>query len=772
MVHIRRDREMKKKIISYLLLASLAITTVACQSGGEEDSVDSVSESVFLEDEKSEFIYKSEVENLEHEENMYFSISGLFGTQYVAVGEQVQQDTGELRNFIQIVDLETNSISEIELGNLLNWGYTDKLYQDANGNVHLLIYNFTETREEIESIQLVTIDSSGTELSNLDLTKQMEEIEAESGNAVISSMVSDEFGNIYLAFEQFILGLDENGEERFRFISDDRIETMNLSSDGQLYYSSKGNQTSIHLLDKETGSLEESYSENYFTHLGSVMYLEENQFTYSDGSNCYVYDLETKENTLLFQWRESVLVGNSIQDIVVKDENTIYALEGFTGIMETSLITLTKTERSQEGEKANLILATMDLPLEVENTIQAFNTSNQEYQIIVQEYIDDELLFFSYNPEEVIAASERLLIDVTSISPPDMILFSGYASTEQAILESGALVDLSSYLEERGYTQEVFVEGVYEHLFMDEKLYYLPDYFGISTQVADSRIVGEDPGWSLEEALEIANELPEGTEFRYNATKENVLMTLLADTYGDFVDENTATANFNSDAFRSLLRLANESPLESRMDGDEKQNMIQDGTLLLDRVGIDSLYEFQLIDATFGDIPYTAIGHIGVEGNGAKIYTGGDSVAIHSESKYKEATVDFIIALLEEDTRNGFSILQEEYEKIVAREMTASYEQDSNGDTLLDDQGNPVQKAKITYNYTNGFQVDVYAATEEDLATFEILLQGISTESTSNDSAIYSIVREEAASYFSGQKSLDEVIDIIQNRVTLYLEEQ
>ncbi len=40
------------------------------------------------------------------------------------------------------------------------------------------------------------------------------------------------------------------------------------------------------------------------------------------------------------------------------------------------------------------------------------------------------------------------------------------------------------------------------------------------------------------------------------------------------------------------------------------------------------------------------------------------------------------------------------------------------------------------------------------------------------DDFVYDIVKEESAFYFAGEKSLDEVIKIIQKRVNLYLEEK
>ena len=61
--------------------------------------------------------------------------------------------------------------------------------------------------------------------------------------------------------------------------------------------------------------------------------------------------------------------------------------------------------------------------------------------------------------------------------------------------------------------------------------------------------------------------------------------------------------------------------------------------------------------------------------------------------------------------------------------------------------------------------------TEEDRETLKILLEYL--DSLPDDNApLYRIVYEEARTYFSGDKTLDEVIDVIQNRATLYLQEK
>ena len=55
--------------------------------------------------------------------------------------------------------------------------------------------------------------------------------------------------------------------------------------------------------------------------------------------------------------------------------------------------------------------------------------------------------------------------------------------------------------------------------------------------------------------------------------------------------------------------------------------------------------------------------------------------------------------------------------------------------------------------------------------TLEILLEHLEPL-LDDDIPLYRIAYTEARTYFSGDKSLDEVIDVIQKRATLYLQEK
>jgi hypothetical protein len=67
-------------------------------------------------------------------------------------------------------------------------------------------------------------------------------------------------------------------------------------------------------------------------------------------------------------------------------------------------------------------------------------------------------------------------------------------------------------------------------------------------------------------------------------------------------------------------------------------------------------------------------------------------------------------------------------------------------------------------------EVFYYPATQEDIKTIKQLIEGIKITKTENRN-ISVILQEEAEAYFSGQKSAEEVAEIVENRIRTYIAE-
>jgi hypothetical protein len=67
-------------------------------------------------------------------------------------------------------------------------------------------------------------------------------------------------------------------------------------------------------------------------------------------------------------------------------------------------------------------------------------------------------------------------------------------------------------------------------------------------------------------------------------------------------------------------------------------------------------------------------------------------------------------------------------------------------------------------------EMSITGATDDEVAEFLAIVEK-ADELLYMDTAVQKIIEEEVAPYFRGQKSVEEVADIIQSRVDIYLKE-
>ena len=80
-----------------------------------------------------------------------------------------------------------------------------------------------------------------------------------------------------------------------------------------------------------------------------------------------------------------------------------------------------------------------------------------------------------------------------------------------------------------------------------------------------------------------------------------------------------------------------------------------------------------------------------------------------------------------------------------------------------------MKEPKTTWGYDD-FQIEIYAATQEEVAAVRELIETVET-SYQYDTQLNTIIEEETAAFFEGQKSAKDVADIIQSRVQIYINE-
>ena len=103
--------------------------------------------------------------------------------------------------------------------------------------------------------------------------------------------------------------------------------------------------------------------------------------------------------------------------------------------------------------------------------------------------------------------------------------------------------------------------------------------------------------------------------------------------------------------------------------------------------------------------------------------------------------------------------------------MTMEYRKNANGEFVLDENGEKIPEAKMTYGDSFGNTYDIYAITQDQADKLKELIE-TTTRTLTTDESILSIVEEQAEAFFSGQKTAEEVCRLIKSKANIYVNEQ
>ncbi|CAK4847122.1 unnamed protein product [Aphanomyces euteiches] len=281
----------------------------------------------------------------------------------------------------------------------------------------------------------------------------------------------------------------------------------------------------------------------------------------------------------------------------------------------------------------------------------------------------------------------------------------------------------------------------------------MPSGFSLRAFVGDGDIIGntsiDDKNWTWKEFEQTSKKLGKsGTERRYalaNDPPEVLLQEMIVDKYTEFVDHTAKKAKFDSPLFVGAMQ--------------QIKKMYDDKVMTSEPADIGKQLFYSTVLRSPADLingPHLFFSNPKLlqkpEQKGGTRIIPVSQFAIQANSPVKEQAWKFIAFLLSYDgqslqEREGFSLLKSVNEK------------------QLDEIQEQV-KAE-TYKLPDGKAPKV---TDEEFTQFK---QIISTADNyaDVDGSVISIIGDESRSFFSEQKSAEEVAKLIQNKVTIFLNE-
>ena len=456
------------------------------------------------------------------------------------------------------------------------------------------------------------------------------------------------------------------------------------------------------------------------------------------------------------------------------------------------LFLLTSCGGSQEAEEENVLIYAALNPVtrELENEIGIFNRTHST-KMVIHDYSDeggvDRLkteLMLGQVPD--IMEMQKLGIqDFRAIKRVEVLwvytLFDADLSDcfwmpYRQMVQRGYLEDLWPYIDNDPlYYRDKIVEAPLKAAEVDGGLYMIPKYVSVSTLAGPTRVVGDRIGWTLEDLIEAYSTMPDGANLlRLETTRWDIYTHLVAPLLDQYIDWGTGECSFDNQGFRTTLEFLGLFPevANTWFTGLEldKENYYQkaDGYQLLEPVSVYQVFDILYRAAEFGE-PVSLVGYPTADGSsGSAFIFHGRPLAMSAYCKDKDTAWDFIRRYLRPDTkstsglinlrRNGpgwrIPLNKLEYRLTVMENLEYAY-----------------TTFYVVWPSMDAPQVMIPRPTNKDAKDFYTLVDN-TTHLYWPENQISEAVWNAIGPYFAGDKTMDEVIDLVQRRVQLYVNEQ
>ena len=620
----------------------------------------------------------------------------------------------------------------------------DKAFYDENGDY------------EDSEVDLAKFDGQGKLLSSQNVTELVTD---EAGDYYQARIETDGQGRVYLLTNDGICLFDGELQpagtvELPKNAGSSQIDCWGHGADGKVYAmqlsygenESKGTLYEIDFEAKKLGTGLEGFPSIYSNCLAQDA---DGNFWVYDQNAVYRYDPKAQEKEKVFSWLESDINGDYINGFGILPDGRIMLVYADWESHESGVALLTKTDASQIVQKKQIVIGTMSTDQQLQAAAVNFNKSNDDYRIEIRAYMDSD----NWSENSYEDAVARMNNDITSGNCPDIINLDSVNTAQYAA--KGVFQDLTPYLEQSTVLdREDMIDSVMNAYTYDGVLVAVPDSFGLETVFGSRQQLGDRMGWTLEEMTAFADAHQDQELFDL-MPKDMMMQYLMRYNLDSFVDWKTGTCRFDTEEFKSLLEFVSRYPDVDDVNWGDRPSTperIQDGEVLLIPDSIYELDSIQLYEEMFqGDV--TPIGFPGLGGSGCTVTADG-CYAIAASSEVKDGAWRFIEQYLtREDTwmRYGFPNSRSSLEE-TAEELLRGVE----------DGGKSYGWGNFNYNYRKPTQ-------EEIDMVFDMIDSAMPASGGSEQ--LLKIINEEAAPFFQGQKSVDEVTKIIQSRIQIYVSE-
>ena len=491
-----------------------------------------------------------------------------------------------------------------------------------------------------------------------------------------------------------------------------------------------------------------------FLSLAVIMLLLSLGICVSAANDYYVYNPIQLEGNITVSGGLQIVDNTKLEDGKLLVTTQSYDYVTYESVEEVAIIEEIPAEEAAKIK--SITLACINSEDQLEQRVIKLNKMNPDTRIRIKTFWED----INYEEVDYEDAMAQFITNMASDPEVDMIYFNSYSPYADMMnfASKGLLIDLNTYLDaDEEVKREDLMGSILDACSYGDKLVGLPTGFSVSTVVGKASDVGTEPGWSFADMKALLESKEPGTQLFYGVNRQWALNMCMNLGYKQFIDLENANCNFNTQDFIDVLEFANLFPEEFNWENAEDETILMNqGKVLLTAYNLSDFAQIQLYTEIFGD-ELTYIGYPTTEGNGA-LLSMGSTFAITKNCDQPEHAWKLIREhfLPKDDSQNqgyysyNLSIRNDEFDKFCEQAMS----DENNGSWGWGD-----------------FEVEIKPATQEQVDEVKALIAGITAVDGAISNDIMNIINEEAAHYFAGQKTAEQVAETIQSRVWVYLSE-
>ena len=598
------------------------------------------------------------------------------------------------------------------------------------------------------------------------------ELEAE-GDLYLYEAAADPAGNFYVPTEGALCVFAPDGAQLARIDTGDGwIYSLACLRDGRVAALMWQNGMRLFAVDVERGALDElitlqSYPEELYGGSGGFDLFR------SEGTRLLGLRLEDGSEETVLDFLDCDLSPHELQAFRPAEDGAMRGVclpDGET----PQRVTIQKELRDAASGRTELTLGTLSAGA-VSDAVLRFNRSQDRVRIHVRDYGD------YVQGEDYDAGITKLVTEILAGDMPDLLALESLPYAQLAA--KGLLEDLYPWLDaDAELSREDFFENVLKSMEAGGKLCQVSPGFAIITLMGASERVGETPGWTYDDYEAALAALPEGGTPLGPGVDRNMILEVCTYLNLDrFLDWESGTCRFEDPAFLRMLAFCASFPDAGAPDGDSSDGTrIAEGRQLLVFTSIYSMDDVVYNDQLFpGGSTY--IGLPVDEGSG-NLLTPSAGYAMSASCADKEGAWQFLRSFLTEAYQVryggyevGLPLNRAAFETALAKAMEIEYEKDAEGHYLLDADGEriPASKGGMSVSMDGESMMDftLWAMTPAQAEKLRGVVES-ADRAVDMNTTVAGIVRTEAAAYFAGQKSAEEVARLVQSKVSLYVSEQ